>query len=67
MSNNNKIYKMTVKYLGRPNGYKIYQHLSLRDIKKFTQIAIFDLKTCYLATLVVAQCVFANIGQFNKN
>jgi hypothetical protein len=33
----------------RPNGYKIYQNLSLQDTKKFTQIG---LKLYYLATLL---------------
>jgi hypothetical protein len=36
----------------RPDGHKIYQHLSLLDPPKFTQIGIFGLKAiCYLATL----------------
>jgi hypothetical protein len=35
----------------RPNGHKIYQHLPLLDPPKFTQIWIFCLKICHLATL----------------
>jgi hypothetical protein len=49
---------MTTKYtkwkIYRPNGYKIYQHLPSQDLLKFTQIWIFGLKICHLATLL--QC-----------
>jgi hypothetical protein len=34
-----------------PNGHKIYQNLLLQDTPKFTQIGIFCLKICHLATL----------------
>jgi hypothetical protein len=34
-----------------PNGRKIYQHYPLQDPPKFTQIGIFALKICHLATL----------------
>jgi hypothetical protein len=53
--NNHKIYKMATKYINwpqsRPNGRKTYQHLQLPDSPKFTQIWIFGLKMCHLATL----------------
>jgi hypothetical protein len=35
----------------RPNGHKIYQHLILQVPPKLTQIMIFGLKKCHLATL----------------
>jgi hypothetical protein len=35
-----------------PNGRKIDQHLPLQDPQKFTQIGIFGLKLCHLATLI---------------
>jgi hypothetical protein len=35
----------------RPNGHKIYQHLALQDPTKVTQIGIFGLKICHVATL----------------
>jgi hypothetical protein len=41
--------------LGRPNGNKMYQHLPMQDPPKFTQIGIFGLKRCPLATLVWRQ------------
>jgi hypothetical protein len=34
-----------------PNGHKIY-HLPLKVPPKFTQIGIFGLKICHLATLI---------------
>jgi hypothetical protein len=34
----------------RPNGHKIYQPLPLQVPPKFTQIMIFGLKICHLAT-----------------
>jgi hypothetical protein len=57
-----KIYQNTIKYSEWPqtrsNGRKIYQnghyinqHLSLQVPPKFTQIIIFGLKICHLATL----------------
>jgi hypothetical protein len=50
-----KIYEVTRNYINRPeNGpsvHKIYQHLSVQDPPKFTQIWIFGLKTNHLATL----------------
>jgi hypothetical protein len=42
---------MTVKYVCRPNGLKIYQHLPLKDPPKFTEIGVFGLKIWHLATL----------------
>jgi hypothetical protein len=56
------IYQITIKYTewqqnipkrqeNRPNGHKTYQHLPLQDPPKFTQIGIFGLKICHLATL----------------
>jgi hypothetical protein len=39
--------------VNRPNVHKLYQHLPLQDPPKSTQIAIFGLKICHLATLVV--------------
>jgi hypothetical protein len=59
-----KIYQMTIKYTewpqNIPNSRKIdkmainvlYQHLPLQDPPKFTQIGIFGLKKCHLATLL---------------
>jgi hypothetical protein len=35
-----------------PNGHLIYQHFPLKDPPKFTQIGIFGLKICHLATLL---------------
>jgi hypothetical protein len=32
--------------------HKIYQHLPLQDPPKFTQIGIFGMKICHLATVV---------------
>jgi hypothetical protein len=50
---------MTTKYTKwqkyRPNGLKIYQHLQLQDPPKFTQIGIFGLKICHLATLLLQE------------
>jgi hypothetical protein len=43
-----KICQMAVKK--EQVAIKIYQHLSLQDPPKFTQIGIFGLKTCHLAT-----------------
>jgi hypothetical protein len=59
--NDHKIYKIPTKYTKwsqkRPNGHKIYQHLSLKDPPKFTQIRIFGLKIFHLATLEqIAAC-----------
>jgi hypothetical protein len=46
---------MDIKYIkwpyNTPNAHKIYRHLLLQYLPKFTQIAIFGLKTCHLATL----------------
>jgi hypothetical protein len=46
---------MVTKYIkwpeNRPNGYKICQLLPLQNPKKFTQIGIFGLEICHLATL----------------
>jgi hypothetical protein len=53
--NLHELYQISIKYNKRPqNGlsvYKIYQHLTLQDPLKFTQIRIFGLKTNHLATL----------------
>jgi hypothetical protein len=50
-----KLQQVTFKYTkwpqNIPNGHKIYQHLSLQDPPKFTQIGILGLKICHLATL----------------
>jgi hypothetical protein len=43
--------KYTKRPQYRPNVHKIYQHLPLQDPPKFTQIGIFGLKICHLATL----------------
>jgi hypothetical protein len=48
-----KIYQMTTKCI--PNGHKMYQHLSLQDPPKFTQIGIFGLKMYNLATLSISR------------
>jgi hypothetical protein len=49
------MYKMSVKYVPRPNGHKIYQHRLLQEPSKFTQIGIFGLKIWHLATLLIAR------------
>jgi hypothetical protein len=36
----------------RSNGFEIYQHRSLQDSPKFTQIGIFGFKKYHLATLI---------------
>jgi hypothetical protein len=36
--------------INRPDGHKIYQHLSLKDTPKFTQIGIFGLKIFHLCS-----------------
>jgi hypothetical protein len=58
-----KTYQITITYpqwqknvpngrkIGRPNSHIIYQHLPLQDPSKFTQIGIFGLDMCHLATL----------------
>jgi hypothetical protein len=55
--NNHKIYQMTTKYTkcpkNRPTGHKIHQYLPLLDPPKFTEITIFGLKICHLATLLL--------------
>jgi hypothetical protein len=43
----------------RPNGHKIYQHLSFQDPPKFPQNGIFGLKICHLATLLESRSLFA--------
>jgi hypothetical protein len=43
LPNGNKIYQMAIE---------IYQHLSMQDTPKFTQIRIFGLKIYHLATLL---------------
>jgi hypothetical protein len=52
--NNHKIYQMSTKYTKWPeiglNGPKIYQHFPMQNLPKFTQIGIFGLKICHLAT-----------------
>jgi hypothetical protein len=47
--NGHKIYEMAVKSIRYD--HKIYQHLSLQDTQKVTQIGIFGLKIYHLATL----------------
>jgi hypothetical protein len=53
---NHRIYQIAINYdkksQNRPNGHIIYQRLSLQDPSKFTQIGIFGLKICHLATLL---------------
>jgi hypothetical protein len=53
--NNHKIYPIATKYtkwpLNIPNGRKNCQPLRSQDPPKFTQIEIFGLKICHLATL----------------
>jgi hypothetical protein len=59
--NQEKTYQITIKYtqwpqniqmaVNRPNGNKMCQHLPLLDPPKCTQIGIFGLKMCHLATL----------------
>jgi hypothetical protein len=50
--------KKAIKYVkwleNRPNGHKIYQHLSLQDPPKLTQNGIFGSKRNHLATLVTS-------------
>jgi hypothetical protein len=50
-----QIYRITIKYntlvQNIPNGHKIYQNLPMQDTPKFTQIGLFGLKICHLATL----------------
>jgi hypothetical protein len=47
---------MTMKYTkwsqNIANGRKMYQHFPLQDPSKFTQIGIFGLKMCHLATML---------------
>jgi hypothetical protein len=38
------IYQVAVKYVHRPNGHKLHQHLLLQDRPKFTQVGILVLK-----------------------
>jgi hypothetical protein len=47
--NGRKIYQINKNI---PNGHMIYQHLTLQDPPKFTQVGIFCLKIYHLATLV---------------
>jgi hypothetical protein len=58
VQNGHKMYKMATKCTkwpqNRPNGHKIYQPLPLQIPPKFTQIRLFVLKICHLATLDVA-------------
>jgi hypothetical protein len=42
--NGHKLYKMAVYVPSRSNDQEIFQHLSLQDTPKFTQIGIFGLK-----------------------
>jgi hypothetical protein len=42
------VYQMAVK---RPNVNKIYQYLPFQGPQNYTQIRIFGLKKCHLATL----------------
>jgi hypothetical protein len=50
------MYQIAIKYTkwqqNGPKGQKIYQHLSLQDIPKFTQMVFFVLKIYHLATLL---------------
>jgi hypothetical protein len=49
---NHKAPRYTKWLENRPNGQKIYRHLQLQDPPKFTQLEIFGLKICHLATLL---------------
>jgi hypothetical protein len=53
--NNKKIYQIATNYTSlpynRPNGHIKYQIRPLQDPLKCTQIRIFGLKICHLATL----------------
>jgi hypothetical protein len=44
--NGHKLYQMATKYTNKKD-----QHLPLQDPTKFTQIGIFGLKMCHMATL----------------
>jgi hypothetical protein len=48
-----------------PNGRLIWQHLPFQDPPKFTQIGIFGLKICHLATLVVSRITIQRVETFN--
>jgi hypothetical protein len=48
--NGHKIYQMATKYTKWP--YNITTYFIARPSKKFTQIGIFGLKICHLATLI---------------
>jgi hypothetical protein len=49
-----QVYQMAINYIkcpeNLPNSHKIYQHCSLQDPPKFTQIGIFGLRIYHLAT-----------------
>jgi hypothetical protein len=53
--NDHKIYEKAINYRqwqkNTPNSHKIYQHFSLQGTPKFTQVGIFGLKICHLATM----------------
>jgi hypothetical protein len=59
----------------KPNGHKIdqmgvnviYQHLPLQDPPKLTQIGIFGLKICHLATLNRISKISNNVLAAEKN
>jgi hypothetical protein len=58
--NDYNVYQMATnipkdRKVGRPNCFKIYQHLQLQDPPKFTQIGIFGLKIYHLATLLTTR------------
>jgi hypothetical protein len=71
------VYQMAIKYTNwpwnRPNGHKIYQHLSLQHPPKLTRIGIFGLKMNHLATLIWTDKRFPNrkihqlLGWNNRN
>jgi hypothetical protein len=61
---------MATKYTkwpnNRPNGHKINQHLPLQDPPKFTQIGIFGMKICHLATLVMASKSVSGLTDYKE-
>jgi hypothetical protein len=68
--NRHKMYQMATKYTKWPQNIPkkdqmvieyIYQHLQLDEPPNFTQIGIFGLKICHLATLI-----FSIDGTSNK-
>jgi hypothetical protein len=65
-----KMYQTTIKYtkrqLKRPNDHIIYQHIPLQDPVQLTQIWIFGLKICHLATLFPGLAAPMNFCTFTR-